>query len=123
MTTFASGIYDDYVGRKAAAKQEMSIDKDMTLIYDLKMLSDSVNDNRYAANYNGYDNSIYGRMNEKQKAAWNKFYQPVIDDFVASNLSGKELAEWKYQRYMRDYLKVIQSLDENVGRLLKELER
>lgn len=115
-------FYDDYVGRKAAAKQEMSIDKDMTLIYDLKMLSDSVNDNRYAANYNGYDNSIYGRMNEKQKAAWNKFYQPVIDDFVASNLSGKELAEWKYQRYMRDYLKVIQSLDENVGRLLKELE-
>ena len=115
-------FYDDYKGRKAAAKQEMSIDKDMTLIYDLKMLNDSVSDRRYASSYYGYDNSIYGRMNSEQKAAWDKFYQPIIDNFVASDLSGKELAEWKYRRYMRDYLKVIQSLDENIGRLLKELE-
>src|SRR5699024_4175030 len=32
-----ANFYDDYEGRPAAASQEMSIDKDMDLIYDLKM--------------------------------------------------------------------------------------
>jgi arylsulfatase A-like enzyme len=30
----------------------------------------------------------------------------------------KELNKWKYQRYMQDYLACIQSVDDNVGRLL-----
>ncbi len=33
-------------------------------------------------------------------------------------LTGEALARWKYQRYMQDYLATIQSLDDNVGRLL-----
>ena len=32
------------------------------------------------------------------------------------------LQEWKYQRYMRDYMKVLKSLDDNVGRVLDYLE-
>lgn len=116
-------FYDDYEGRDAAAKQEMSIDKDMTLTYDLKMLHDDIEDH-YKPNYTNNNNTdgIYGRLNDKQKEAWNRHYQPIIDEFVSSDLKGKKLAEWKYQRYMRDYAKVIKSLDENIGRLLQELE-
>lgn len=33
-----------------------------------------------------------------------------------------ERASWKYQRYMRDYLQCIQSIDDNVGRLLDHLD-
>lgn len=33
-----------------------------------------------------------------------------------------ERASWKYQRYMRDYLQCIHSIDENVGRVLDHLE-
>ncbi|MDD2244150.1 MAG: DUF4976 domain-containing protein, partial [Dysgonamonadaceae bacterium] len=57
-----------------------------------------------------------------QRAAWDKHYQPIIDDFYASDLKGNELAEWKFQRYMKDYAKTIKSLDENIGRVLKYLE-
>jgi arylsulfatase A-like enzyme len=38
-------------------------------------------------------------------------------------LAGDALVRWKYQRYMQDYLACIQSLDENVGRLLDFIER
>lgn len=38
-------------------------------------------------------------------------------------LTGDALARWKYQRYMQDYLAVIQSVDDNVGRLLDHLDR
>ena len=38
-------------------------------------------------------------------------------------LTGMELKRWKYQRYMQDYLACIQSIDDNVGRLLDWLDR
>jgi arylsulfatase A-like enzyme len=37
-------------------------------------------------------------------------------------LTGVELDRWKYQRYLRDYLACIQSVDDNVGRLLDYLK-
>ncbi|HRY48872.1 MAG TPA: sulfatase [Candidatus Paceibacterota bacterium] len=37
-------------------------------------------------------------------------------------LTGRELDRWKYQRYMQDYLACIQSVDDNVGRLLDWLD-
>lgn len=111
-------FYDDYEGRVAASKQEMSIEKDMDLTYDLKILHPDVQTWLAKA----YERGEYARLDSLQKAAWDKHYQPIIDEFVAVGLQGKELAEWKYQRYMRDYAKAIQSLDENIGRLLDYLE-
>ena len=37
-------------------------------------------------------------------------------------LTPDELKYWKYQRYMKDYLKCIASVDDNIGRLLDFLE-
>ena len=37
-------------------------------------------------------------------------------------LKGEELNAWKYQRYMQDYLACVQSIDDNVGRLLAWLD-
>jgi arylsulfatase A-like enzyme len=37
-------------------------------------------------------------------------------------MSDSALLQWKYQRYMEDYLGCIQSVDDNVGRLLDYLE-
>jgi arylsulfatase A-like enzyme len=37
-------------------------------------------------------------------------------------LRGEELNKYKYQRYMQDYLAVVQSIDDNVGRLLDWLD-
>jgi arylsulfatase A-like enzyme len=38
-------------------------------------------------------------------------------------LTGEALARWKYQRYMQDYLATVQSVDDNVGRVLNYLDR
>jgi arylsulfatase A-like enzyme len=38
-------------------------------------------------------------------------------------LTGEALARWKYQRYMRDYLATVQSVDDGVGRVLEFLDR
>lgn len=41
---------------------------------------------------------------------------------VPPGLTPDEEAYWKYQRYMRDYLRCVASIDDNVGRLLDALD-
>jgi arylsulfatase A-like enzyme len=113
-------FYDQYEGRIAAASQEMSIIKDMDVVYDLKMLD---KEGDVKSPYRGYyEHGAYQRMNDEQRAAWDAVYNPIIEDFKARKLSGKELAEWKYNRYMQDYLACVKSLDDNVARLLEYLD-
>jgi arylsulfatase A-like enzyme len=38
-------------------------------------------------------------------------------------LKGDNLLKWKYQRYIKDYLRCVASIDDNVGRLLDYLDR
>ncbi len=41
---------------------------------------------------------------------------------VPRNLSEAEMRRWAYQRYIKDYLRVVASVDDNVGRLLDYLD-
>lgn len=112
-------FYDKYEGRIPASKQEMSIIKDMDLVYDLKM-ADKENEIRSRLEKGG--RYMYNALSPEQKAAWDKHYDPIIEQFKKAKLSGKALAEWKYQQYMHDYMRVIHSIDRNVGRVLDYLE-
>jgi len=38
-------------------------------------------------------------------------------------LTGQALKKWKYQRYIKDYLRCVASVDDNVGRLLEYLDQ
>jgi arylsulfatase A-like enzyme len=44
-------------------------------------------------------------------------------DGQRQTLTGPRLDAWKYQRYLQDYLACVQSVDDNVGRLLDWLEQ
>ena len=106
-------FYDTYEGRVAAQQQKMRIDDDMTIGVDLKT-------------FGPWDTAQPGelrRMTPEQRAAWDNVYNPIIEDFAAKQPQGRELVEWKFQRYMRDYLKCISSVDDNVGRVLDYLEQ
>lgn len=107
-------FYDDYEGRKAAQIQDMSIEKTMVLGYDLKMFK-----TEEAANREGSVN----RMTPAQRAVFDAYYEPIRKDFFAKNLSGRALTEWKYQRYLKDYLSTARSLDRNIGRTLDYLDK
>jgi len=74
------------------------------------------------AKYRGAAQNMYNRMNDEQRAAWDAHYKPLINDFKAQNQEGKDLALWKFNRYMRDYLATIQSVDDGVGEMLDYLD-
>lgn len=46
----------------------------------------------------------------------------TVVDGQRKTLTGTELENWKYQRYMQDYLACVQSVDDNVGRVLDWLD-
>lgn len=112
-------FFDDYEGRHAAAEQRMHIANDMDLVYDLKLLD---KEGEIQTQYRSYYENIIAKMTPEQRRAWDKEYEPVIADFKSKKLEGKELALYKYQRYMQDYLRCVTSVDNNVGRLLDYLE-
>ena len=120
--TFAipSTFNDDYQGRPAAAAQEMEIGNNdhMDIVYDNKMYYPGAN-TRLTDTYL----SMIGRLNSKDRAEYDYFYDSLATDFNNRHLTGKALAEFKYQRYMRDYAKVLKTLDDNVGRTLDYLKK
>lgn len=114
-----ANFYDDYNGRTAAAAQEMSILKDIDVVYDLKLLDKEEElQTRYRKAFQGR----YDRMTEKEKAAWDAYYDPIIKEFKSKDREDDELALWKYNRYIRDYLSTIQSVDDGVGQVLDYLK-
>ena len=114
-------FYDNYDGREAAKIQRMSISKDMDLVYDLK-LADKDSTIHSRPDLEEWGRRMYSKMNPEQKRAWDAHYDAVIEKFKAAGHEGKALDAWKYQQYMRDYLRVITSVDRNVGRVLDYLE-
>jgi len=96
-------LFDDYSGRGRAAKeQDMSIEKTMNS-QDLKLVAPR-------------------NLTAEQKKLWDAAYNPKNQAFQQANLQGKDLIRWKYQRYIKDYLRCIASVDDNVGRLLDYLD-
>lgn len=107
-------FYDHYEGRKAAADQDMTIDKTMRLKEDLKVHVDYDLEN---------NTGIYQRFNDKQKKIFSSYYKQISEEFDRKKLSGKALVEWKFQRYLKDYLATANSLDRNIGKLLDYLDQ
>src|SRR5205823_7849742 len=59
------------------------------------------------------------------RAKWLQTKPVEVETEVAGQkkvLTGEELNKFKYQRYMQDYLACIQSMDDNIGRLLDWLD-
>ena len=118
-------FFDDYATRSDAARQQkMSVADDLRMGFDLKMPPDNTpDDDTPGEKANRQDwNAMVGRLDENQKKAWDEAYARSNEAFRKSDLKGKDLARWKYQRYIKDYLRCVASVDDNIGRVLDYLD-
>ena len=109
-------FFDDYEGRLAAEMQLMEIGRHLHIDADLKMTGFNEKGNLDEINYE------FNRLNDDQKALFLRTYNRIEKELREKNLKGNDLKEWKYQRFLRDYCKVISSVDDNVGRLIDYLQ-
>jgi arylsulfatase A-like enzyme len=93
-------LFDDYAQRGTPLKKQiMSIDRDMKLSEDLKI---------YEA---------------KPLAQIPEMYRSRNEEFRKTRPQGNDLVRWKYQTYLKDYLRCIKSVDDSVGRVMDYLEK
>ncbi|SNY99571.1 sulfatase [Flagellimonas pacifica] len=94
---------DDYSTRKlTAGKTMMTIENHLTN-KDLKLPRPS------------------GMLDEEFKK-WQRLGDKGEHVSPSDTLKGMDLKKWKYQRYIKDYLACIRSVDDNIGRLLEYLD-
>ena len=116
-------LFDDYANRsETLKKQEMSLAKDFWWQHDL-LIPGKSSDPRFR---NGIVNGEFRRMTSAQTEAFEKAFgaenQKLADDLAAGKMDDKATIRWKYQRYIKNYLRCIRAVDENVGRLLDYLD-
>ncbi len=110
-------LFDDYEGRgPAAADHAMGIDAHMTFAYDLQIPHGD--DERLRRAYDG----ALKRMTPAQRARWDAAFEAENQAFLDDPPVGAELVKWKYQRYMRNYLRCVAGVDKSLGRILRWLE-
>ncbi|WP_235296278.1 sulfatase family protein [Portibacter marinus] len=121
-------LFDDYEGRGTAAKEsEMNLLQHMNWAGDSK-IPPEVMDELGIPQTAKWDKQAYtnnlGRMNEVQRADWDKVYAPMIEEFRKEfpSMTEEDKMKWRYQRYMQDYLGSIASVDEGVGEVLDYLK-
>ncbi|WP_298651581.1 sulfatase [uncultured Proteiniphilum sp.] len=113
-----ANFFDDYKGRGRAAKeQEMQVHGHAQWGHDFKMIVDPYGDST------GFHREL-NRFTPKQREDWLAAYTSENEEFKAEyhDLTDKEIALWKYNRYIKDYLRTIKSVDDGVGELLDYLE-
>ncbi len=109
-------FFDDYEGRGRAAKeQEMEIARHMQWGHDFKLIVDPKGDTTNFV-------QDLKRMNPEQRANWMAAYESENQGFLNNMPEGKELALWKFNRYIKDYLRTIKSVDDGVGKVLDYLK-
>ncbi len=117
--------FDDYATRgDAARQQEMTVAHHAYPAYDLKLTPETPQSEETPREQQDRRmwERIYGRLNEEQQALWEAAYGPRNERFRKAGLEGRELDLWKYQRYIKDYLRCIASVDDNIGRVLDYLD-
>jgi arylsulfatase A-like enzyme len=96
-------LFDTWEGRGSASSlQEMTIAEHLS-DFDLKLTPP-------------------GNLTEEQLATWNAAYDAKNAAFREDDPQGRDRVRWMYQRYVKDYLRCVASVDDGVGRVLDWLD-
>ncbi|MEZ6096392.1 MAG: sulfatase [Pirellulaceae bacterium] len=109
-------LFDDYATRSSLlAENEMEIADHMRPAMDLRIWDAN---NPPAP----FQNNVLNRMTEAQRKPFEEAYADENADYLANPLEGDARTKYYYQRYIKDYLRCIASVDDSVGQILDYLD-
>jgi len=125
-----STFYDDYKTREETAGHADMRVEDMYISMDMKLQKEYYEEEIGTGGSTSFSReeivkgwlNSYNRLTDEEKVVWNTHYVPKNEEYKRMVEAGESTLEWKFQRYIEDYLKTILSVDENVGRLLQYLD-
>ncbi|MGB0743957.1 MAG: sulfatase/phosphatase domain-containing protein [Opitutales bacterium] len=119
-------LFDDYANRHPSLKdQEMTIAKHFFYGWDMRFQGPQKHPELFRPRR--LADREYERMTEEQKRQWDASYEDENQAFLAAvaadEMSTDDVTRWKYQRYVKNYLRCIRSVDEGVGEILDYLDK
>lgn len=76
--------------------------------------------------HNPKNNIYYARMSQEQREKWHSFKDPEAEEYRTLKkqglLEGRKEQKFAYQKFIKDYVRLIDGVDENVGRILDWLD-
>ncbi len=118
-----SSLFYDYSGLTTAAReQDMEIGTTMRWGWDLKVSEHP----ETGETPDGWErlvdrNDLTDEQLARLKEAYADENQRLHEQY--DQMSDKEKVRWRYQRYIKDYLRTIRGIDDGVGRVMSYLER
>lgn len=115
-------FYDDYTGKEALKVQMLTVKDHMDVRMDFKIPCDTCD----TSSVNFWAPGEYwrrlDRLSPEERQKWGDSYKKEEIEFY--DVVDEEAAydQWKFQRYMEDYLRCIVSVDESVGQVLDYLK-
>ena len=73
--------------------------------------------------FDPWPHAFLGTMEPDERRRFMDAYRERNNEFYSKQRTFKEVAEWKYQRYLQDYMACVASVDESVGEILDYLKR
>lgn len=113
---FPDNFFDNYEGRGTAAREQ-----EMEIVNHLGWRRLKFEHDPYTGESTPLINDIQ-RMNEKQLETWRAYYNPKNEMYIKNKPTGKELANFNFQRYLKDYLKTAKSVDDGIGEVMEYLK-
>lgn len=96
-------LFDDYSGRsEAPANHKMGI-------------AEHIGPSRLMLRYSS-------KFTPEQYKIFDGHFRPLNEAMQKLDLKGKELTRWNYQRYIKNYLRCVKAVDENIGRMMDYLD-
>uniref|UniRef100_UPI0032174C49 sulfatase family protein n=1 Tax=uncultured Draconibacterium sp. TaxID=1573823 RepID=UPI0032174C49 len=115
-------FYDGYEGREALKKQKLTVKDHMDIRMDYKVPCNQCD----TAEVNWWAPEEYwrrlDRLTNSERVTWEEAYKKEEAEFWQVKGNEKEFDQWKFRRYMEDYLRCIASVDESVGEVLTYLK-
>lgn len=97
-------LFDDYSGRTRPAREnQMSIAEHLTP-QDLKLVPP-------------------GGLTPQQLETFTKAYEEENEQLKQAQFTSEQRTKWNYQRFVKDYLRCVDAVDDNVGRVLEYLDK
>lgn len=116
-------LFDDWADNASPARhQQMTVEHELDLVYDLFVPPHDGWDREAVRAPDGSGFRNLARMAPEQRAVWDAAFADENAAFLAAGLQGEALVRWKYQRYLKNYLRTVRGVDDSVGRLLRWLD-
>lgn len=111
-------LMDNHLGKSSPSRyQSMNISKDLDFSDDLFFPIQQTDKNQSAQPFLSNSQKNILAMTAEQLSAWTLSWRPKNEAFLRENQSKENILQWKFQRFVKNYLRCVRGIDDNLKRI------